>query len=82
MVTVSYEFPSDIEALIQVHMASGIYRSHDELFRVALEHLSEEQDDVRAIQQSIDELEAGDPGIPLDDAFSQLRARHGIPSEA
>jgi hypothetical protein len=82
------QFPPDIQALIQAQMASGNYQSQEDLFRVALAHLAEqdpmaEQDvDIRAINESIDDLEAGDPGVPLDAAFDSLRAKYNIPADA
>ena len=76
-----HQFPPDIEALIQAQLASGIYQSQDDLFRAALEHLAAQDEEVRAIEQSIELLDAGDPGIPLDDAFASLREKHRFPAD-
>jgi Arc/MetJ-type ribon-helix-helix transcriptional regulator len=76
------QFPPDIEALVQAQMASGNFHSQEELFRVALEQLAAQDEEVRAIDESIDLLESGDPGIPLDGAFDSLRAKYNLPADA
>ena len=78
----SYQFPPDIEALIQQQMVSGKYGSPDELLRVALEQLAAQVEEVRAIQQSIDLLDAGDQGILLEESIDKLRAKHNISANA
>jgi Arc/MetJ-type ribon-helix-helix transcriptional regulator len=57
-------------------MSSGKYASEDELLRVALQALSEEEEDLAAVRESIGDWLAGDPGIPLDAAFAAIRSRH------
>jgi len=57
-------------------MSSGKYASEDELLRVALQALSEEEEDLAAVRESIDDWRAGDPGVPLDEAFAAIRSRH------
>jgi Arc/MetJ-type ribon-helix-helix transcriptional regulator len=79
---VLHQFPPDIETLIQAQMASGIYRSQDELLRVALENLAAHDEELSAIRDSIDLLEAGDPGVQLDDAFASLRSKYNLPADA
>ena len=77
-----HQFPPDIEALIQAQMASGNFHSQEDLFRVALEQLAAQDEEVRAIEESIDLLDSGDPGIPIDAAFDNLRAKYNIPADA
>jgi hypothetical protein len=77
-----YQLSSDVETLISAQMATGHYRSHEELFRVAFEQLVAHDEEVRAISESIDRLEAGDPGIPLADAFGLLRSKSDVPADA
>lgn len=36
-------------------------------------------DDIAAIQEAIDDLEAGDTGIPLEEFDRQFRLRHNLP---
>jgi Arc/MetJ-type ribon-helix-helix transcriptional regulator len=77
-----HQFPPDIEALIQAQMASGHFHSLEELLRVALEQLAAQHEDVRAIEESIDLLDAGDAGVPLDAAFDGLRTKHNVAAVA
>lgn len=62
-------------------MASGRYTSEDEVLRDALDALSADLDDLRAIEDALAELDAGDAGVPLTTAFSRIRKMHGIPSD-
>jgi len=57
-------------------MSSGKYASEDELLRVALRALSEEEEDLAAVRESIGDWLKGDPGVPLDAAFAAIRSRH------
>lgn len=59
-------------------MASGNYASEDVLLTDALSALAAEDQEVKAIQASLDELDAGEPGMPVEQAFESLRARHGL----
>jgi Arc/MetJ-type ribon-helix-helix transcriptional regulator len=63
-------------------MASGKYSSEDELLKDALEALQVEDQELRAIEEALDDLASGDEGIPLDEAFSSLRAKYDIPADA
>lgn len=73
-----YAFPSDLQALVGEQMASGKYASEDELLRCALSALAEEEEDLDAVRESLAEWRAGDPGVPLDDAFNSVRRTHGV----
>jgi len=59
-------------------MASGKYASEDELLRCAIGALVEEEQDLDAVRKALNEWRAGDPGVPLDDAFDAVRGRHGL----
>lgn len=74
----SYQFPPDIQDLVVQRMASGHYASEDELLLEALRSLSDEEEDLRAVQEAIDEWRAGDQGIPVDEAFDSIRKKYGI----
>ena len=74
----SYPFPPDLQTLVGERMASGKYASEDELLRCALSALAEEENDLDAVRESLDEWRAGDPGVPLEDAFDAIRGRHGL----
>ena len=56
-------------------MASGKYALDDELLRDALEALNAESVEFEAIHAAITEWRAGDPDVPLNDAFDQIRRR-------
>ncbi len=77
----SYPFPHELQTLVGEQMASGKYASEDELLLSAVRALAEEEQDLDALRESLDEWRAGDPGVLLEDAFDSIRGRHGI-SEA
>jgi putative addiction module CopG family antidote len=72
-----YPFPPDLQELVVKRMASGKYATEDELLRSALRALSEEEQDLDAVCESLNEWREGDPGVPLENAFAAIRARHG-----
>jgi hypothetical protein len=71
-----------VASLISAQMATGNYHSPEELFLAALENLAAHDEEVRAINESIDLLEAGDQGVPLADAFASLRQKYGVAADA
>jgi putative addiction module CopG family antidote len=68
-----YHFPADVKQLVETQMAGGHYASEDDLLRDALKALSAEESEVEAIRAALAELDAGDPGISIDEAFDQIR---------
>jgi putative addiction module CopG family antidote len=77
----SYPLPPDVEEMVRQRMASGKYPSEGDLFREALQALSEEEQDLAAIQEAVAEWRAGDSGIPLDEAFDALRTKYAVRSD-
>jgi len=77
-----YAFPPEVKRLVDQRMAAGKYASEDDLLRDALEALSEESEELAAIQAGIDELDAGDPGAPLVEVFDAIRRQHVVPPAA
>jgi len=73
-----YQFPPDLEQLVRQQMALGNYATEDELLRDALESLATEASDLDAIREALSELDAGDEGIPLDEAFEHFRAQQRV----
>lgn len=67
------QFSPEVEELIQRQMASGKYGSEDELMRQALSALAEENAELKVLEEALDAVEAGHPGVPLDEAFAALR---------
>ncbi len=72
------QLSESVQQLIQKKMASGKYDSEDELVREALESLDAEDEELHAIQDSLDDLDRGEEGLPLDEVFANLRAKHSI----
>jgi len=74
-----YEFPPELRQLVDQHMSTGYYESEDALLASALSSLgSDEDDDLEAIRAGVESFQRGVPGLPLEEAFAKLRARHGI----
>jgi Arc/MetJ-type ribon-helix-helix transcriptional regulator len=76
------QFPPDVQQSLTALVASGKYASEKDALRDALRALAEEQDDLDAVCQAIEEVDAGDPGMPVRQAFDELRERHGIGRES
>ena len=69
----AYSFPSDVQQLIESHLATGRYSTQDDVLRDALRALTEEEQDLDAVREPIDEWRAGDRGTPLNEAIGQIR---------
>jgi hypothetical protein len=58
-------------------MATGKYDSGDDLLFVALDRLNDESnddhEDLKAVLEAIHELDEGDKGMDLDEAFEEVR---------
>ncbi len=65
--------PQDVAELVANQMATGRYHSGDEVLRSAMQALAEVDEDLAAVQQALSEWRSGDEGVPLDDAFRQIR---------
>jgi Arc/MetJ-type ribon-helix-helix transcriptional regulator len=79
-----YQFPPDLAELVRSQMASGRFASVDDLLRDALRSFSIDQidpDDLAAIYEALNELDAGDPGVDVDEAFRRIRKKCGIDSD-
>jgi Arc/MetJ-type ribon-helix-helix transcriptional regulator len=57
-------------------MATGRYQSEDDLLREALERLNDEavdeEGDMQAILEGLNEIDRGVPGVPLEEARQRL----------
>jgi putative addiction module CopG family antidote len=73
-----YPFPPDLQTLVGKQMASGNYASEDELLRIALRALADDEQDLDAVRESLAEWRASDPGVLLEDAFDAIHGRHGL----
>jgi Arc/MetJ-type ribon-helix-helix transcriptional regulator len=74
----AYQFPPDVDQLFRERMASGQYSNEDALLREALLALAEQEEDLLAVREALAEFEAGDVGVPLDEAFDSIRRRHPV----
>jgi Arc/MetJ-type ribon-helix-helix transcriptional regulator len=63
---------TNVESLIRTLMATGRYRSEDDLLFEALERLNDESvdddEDMEAVLEGLNEVDQGVPGIPLEEA--------------
>ena len=73
-----HRFSPALEQLIRAQMASGGYPSEESLLTDALAALAAEGKELSALQEGLDSLDEGEPGTPVEQAFSHLRARHGL----
>ena len=67
-----YQLSADIQRLVEDRIATGAYSSPDEVLRAALEALQQSDADLVKIQEAIDEWQAGDEGLPLNEAFQVI----------
>ena len=76
--------PAELEQFVQHQVASGRYRSVDDVVQAGLSLLKERQqklDELRAeIQIGLDELDRGE-GVPLDMAAIKARVRQRLAAD-
>jgi Arc/MetJ-type ribon-helix-helix transcriptional regulator len=73
----SYQLPPDLYAAVQSHVASGQFATEDDVVRSALAALNRHTAEVRAIQEGLDDMEAG-RFRPLEQADAELREKYGF----
>jgi Arc/MetJ-type ribon-helix-helix transcriptional regulator len=67
-----------VEQLIRAQMATGRYASEEDLLVHALTSLAEDEAELRAIEEGLASVDRGERGVPVAEAFADLRKRHGI----
>lgn len=71
---------ADVETLIRQLMATGRYRSEDDLLREALERLNEDaadvDEDMDAILEGLEEVDRGVPGMSVDETIRWILERN------
>jgi Arc/MetJ-type ribon-helix-helix transcriptional regulator len=67
------DLPADIEAAINAKVASGMYPNRIAVLRDALASLDEFEEDLDGLKTSIANWQAGDRGMPIEDAFALIR---------
>ncbi len=77
----TYQFPPDVDDEIKQHLKSGRYESEDDVLREALRVLKRRDDEITAIQEGIDDMEAGRVKS-LREFDQEFRQRKSIPQDA
>lgn len=67
------KIPDDVQADIDARVASGQYADEEAVLREAMASLRDFDEDVAKVQEAIDNWQAGDEGMPVDDAFEMVR---------
>ncbi len=75
----SIDLPPDVWNEIQRQISSGSYASPDEVVRVALAALRSRDEELIAIQEGIDDMEAGHLR-PFREFDREFRERNGLPA--
>jgi putative addiction module CopG family antidote len=73
----SIDLASDVWSEIQRQISAGRYSSHDEVLREALSALRFRDQEVLAIQEGIDDMDAGRV-TPLSEFDCDFRQRNGM----
>jgi putative addiction module CopG family antidote len=68
--------PDDIRDMVRDQLATGEYRDESDVLRAALKALADQSEDLQALRTAIADWRAGDAGVPLDEAFDELRQRN------
>ena len=77
----AYQFPSDIHERVKANLATGKYRSEDDVLREALDALQRHDGELQAIQEGIDDMQAG-RFRPLEQVGAEIRRKHSFPQDA
>ncbi len=78
------DFSPEVQQLVNQHMATGLYASADDLLVTALHQLAIDpidEEEVAAIREGLEADARGEPSLPLDEAFAELRAKYGLPDD-
>jgi len=74
--------PKDLQQFVDHELASGRYDSTDAVVIAGLRLLQRDrQEAVEGIREGLAEMDRGE-GVPLDEAFDEIRRRHQIPPNA
>ena len=77
----AYQFPPELDELVKRQLATGQYDSEDDVLLDALRSLQRQQDDLAAIEEGIEDMEAGRVK-PLREFDREFRKRNNIPQDA
>jgi predicted transcriptional regulator len=73
----SYAFPPPLDRLVHEALATGVYRSEDEMLIEAVQVLRERDETIAGIQEGLADLEAGRTRT-LREVDDELRKKHSI----
>lgn len=76
----SFQLPPDLDDQVKERLATGQYESEDDVLRQALRALRWQEQETTAIQEGIDDMEAGRVR-PLRESDREYRDRHKIPQD-
>jgi Arc/MetJ-type ribon-helix-helix transcriptional regulator len=76
----AYAFPQDIQRQLDQLMATGAFRSEDELLRQAVTTLAAQKDDLTAIAASLKDFDNGERGISAAESLGRVRTAIGLES--
>ncbi len=68
------KIPDDVQAAIDEKVASGQYADEETVLREAMASLDEFDENVAKVQEAIDDWQAGDEGIPVEEAIKIIRS--------
>ena len=73
----SIPVPADLQPLIQREMSRGEFSTPEQLLRSALEFWAEHRETLAALEEALDELDAG-LGRPWSEIDREFRTRNGL----
>ncbi|QDU60554.1 hypothetical protein Pan216_13970 [Planctomycetes bacterium Pan216] len=68
----SYQFPDALQRIVSSRMKTGKYRDEDELLLDAFRALSDEEEDIAAINEAIGDWSADKPGSSRGSVFEAM----------
>jgi predicted transcriptional regulator len=76
-----YPFPPMLDQLVREELATGAYRSEDDVLVEAMQALRDRDEAIAGIREGLSDLDAGRVR-PLGDVDSELRTKHAIAPNA
>lgn len=76
----SYPFPPELDRLVKRQLALGEYESEDAVLIAAMRSLEQQQVEIIAIREGIEDMEAGRVQ-PLRDFDRKFREQKGVPQD-